>query len=1000
MEQVRGVVHHGLRGPTRSDVDPSNHRGGGSTAQSKHLLSPTCGRTKRIRHDQAVDANDQADDGDEQDEQDEQDAVMQEPVVQDDLDLDLGEVIAPSLPCDSWAVAYIYAYLLKFTDLYPCTTPNKKSLLPDIQSFEDALLSCSPPSTSCLRRNPKTGLVQSDHRPSSTIHRATWLPSEITQAEYEYDLRVAQAQVENVPPPPFPTTGPLSTEPYEIPSPPPSILLIEIMQRFYDIMGYFPEFYNPKDRKGWFAWCVRFINTRLSSGPLKGGIGWEVNLIRRVGVKIGREDEANFWRLKWEEKVHVIRHIIDYLLTYGKAIRREIKVAYENERDPKDNMYESSSDKKDDDDDDDDEEEEEEEDPNMTEPTIEDELEPINPLAFEPLGTTSTITIPQFGEKEQRGNEVLDVKGKESLMMVYALDSSARLFGLAFTLPRRRNEEDMKLDDRFNSTEHPFEWRTLTRSIDDYKTFINRVEEVETKDIEREKQGMEKSWLINAPLRPPMKMRISKTKTSTLGGMKKRKTRSTMGGDSRRTPQRTIRSTVLGKRSFNYFEVEQQEEETWTEGRRSLRSRVRRMVQQQQQDDSTDVSDDEDEPEPEPEPEPKPNPIVRKPLSQILKDRFPLVQKVQTLLDEVHTQRQEEEKFIQERLGFYDGIGRASSSKFKLESTNEIGPSSFSTTNFPLLPPRLPTPPPPPMISARSARLRVQEEKAQHDYYAQLNEQTQRQQLQHELAQREHQKKQEAKIKAQAMKVARMEEKKREEEERERIRRENERRDLEKRIRERRAEGEGGRRVSKRLSLQLGVDEERLRVLVEEDRKREEEVRRRKEEEAREKEIRAALAKEVEVKREATAPKGQVQGGEATTPIAEVPMTDGITRANGSTAPPRTEPVQPPTMNGVEAAVVGDLHMAGNVGIQTAEPSQTSAPIEQVKSVDPIVEAAPSPLLETPLAPSIEATTLPPPPETNGHASLPKSSTPPPPEMTMTDQEVTPSTTDKITTQS
>ncbi|KDE07855.1 hypothetical protein MVLG_01949 [Microbotryum lychnidis-dioicae p1A1 Lamole] len=65
-------------------------------------------------------------------------------------------------------------------------------------------------------------------------------------------------------------------------------------------------------------------------------------------------------------------------------------------------------------------------------------------------------------------------------------------------------------------------------------------------------------------------------------------------------------------------------------------------------------------------------------------------------------------------------------------------------------------------------------------------------------------------------------------------------------------------------------------------------------------------------------------------------MGDGTVPANGSTSPSPTEAVQPPTTNGVEAG-----------------PVDVSVPANEEST--PIVEAAPSPFLDTPVAPPIEA---------------------------------------------
>ena len=83
------------------------------------------------------------------------------------------------------------------------------------------------------------------------------------------------------------------------PAPDPSPLLVQIIETF---QANFPVDPDRHVRKDWVGWVVRWVNKRLLEEG-KGGLRWERNLMKKVGLKSGSEQEDRFWALAWEEKV-------------------------------------------------------------------------------------------------------------------------------------------------------------------------------------------------------------------------------------------------------------------------------------------------------------------------------------------------------------------------------------------------------------------------------------------------------------------------------------------------------------------------------------------------------------------------------------------------------------------------------------------------------------------------------------------------------------------------
>ncbi|KAK4052549.1 hypothetical protein OIO90_004317 [Microbotryomycetes sp. JL221] len=302
-------------------------------------------------------------------------------------------------PATHWEVAYVYAFLTRFTEWRTLDGP-----LPDVTVFEQELINSSPEQDSNLIKTIPPPRGSNNHYilpwqlPSNDIHFQLGLktcqtgqpgalvsggavgtyvgPSgeEGEEEGEEMDDEVLQQDQDELNLPPLPTTngfgssdvqsdmnnrettttttnetngdtvvqdeqhsttwstwswGKLTEQDLKEQGglPTKSLLLIEIIKSFERYL-YLPEFEQSHGRRDWFSWLVRFVNKRLNSFG-KGGFYWQHNLLKRVGVKSGSEREQEFWLLSWQDKIHLLRQMVDFQLTNVKPIRKIIDEAYD-----------------------------------------------------------------------------------------------------------------------------------------------------------------------------------------------------------------------------------------------------------------------------------------------------------------------------------------------------------------------------------------------------------------------------------------------------------------------------------------------------------------------------------------------------------------------------------------------------------------------------------------------------------------------------------------------
>ena len=104
-------------------------------------------------------------------------------------------------------------------------------------------------------------------------------------------------------------------------------LLIEILQKLVSLSpGSIPN--DRKNSQQWFPYLVRFVQTALGE-QFRRGLAWRKNWLRQEGVRIGTEDEGMWWRLEWEEKVHLMRVWCDWCLCYSADSRGRVEDGYD-----------------------------------------------------------------------------------------------------------------------------------------------------------------------------------------------------------------------------------------------------------------------------------------------------------------------------------------------------------------------------------------------------------------------------------------------------------------------------------------------------------------------------------------------------------------------------------------------------------------------------------------------------------------------------------------------
>ncbi|GAA5895220.1 hypothetical protein JCM6882_006618 [Rhodosporidiobolus microsporus] len=265
-------------------------------------------------------------------------------------------------PAGNWEVAYVYSFLHSFTDLID----PEEDAFPSVMAFEDALLSCSPAfdaefsaaalskpltslpgpsakdkanaassnsngkkSAAAATKNGKGGARAGS--PASSLSSldesddgADWVdPFEAHSAS----APVFRASVEPIdgfgPPRPVLADG----ETFDVP--PHSELVKNVMLELNGILSQLKELTDYHGKKTWFHFLINFVTQRLQSDAYFGGFRWRANLLRTRGLKPGQEDEKNFWMLRWEDKVHLMRQMIDFMLVGVPSIRDKIKDSYD-----------------------------------------------------------------------------------------------------------------------------------------------------------------------------------------------------------------------------------------------------------------------------------------------------------------------------------------------------------------------------------------------------------------------------------------------------------------------------------------------------------------------------------------------------------------------------------------------------------------------------------------------------------------------------------------------
>ncbi|GAA5904574.1 uncharacterized protein JCM6883_003831 [Sporobolomyces salmoneus] len=231
-------------------------------------------------------------------------------------------------PEGNWEVAYVYAFIDRFTDLRKV---EYGAPLKSVFDLERALLASSPPSRSQQRKaalaaaNKNNGADapgngngngQDQERPHSSA-------SSLSSLSDDEDTPTVQ---------PMPSNPSISSAPpvlaADTPIPPPSETLVAIIECFKQNLVGIPEMNDYHGRKTWLTWLINFVGKRLGE-KFFGGFRWETNLLRTRGLKPGQEEDKMFWYLRWEDKIHLFRQLVDFQLTNSTLIRERVQQGYD-----------------------------------------------------------------------------------------------------------------------------------------------------------------------------------------------------------------------------------------------------------------------------------------------------------------------------------------------------------------------------------------------------------------------------------------------------------------------------------------------------------------------------------------------------------------------------------------------------------------------------------------------------------------------------------------------
>ncbi|GAA5994655.1 uncharacterized protein JCM10292_002194 [Rhodotorula paludigena] len=240
-------------------------------------------------------------------------------------------------PAANWEVAYVWSFIERFTGLVDFDAQDP--VMPNVMSFEQALLDSSPPPPPA----PQRAATRKARKPLSAIsYRASLASngngkraaspasslSELTASEddshvEEHTAHVLAASAEYIDPKP-------PTLPKDAPVPPSSQLLRDIFDVFQANLKPIKELNDYHGKKTWFHFLINFVTNRFQSDLVThDGFRWETNLLRTRGLKPGQETEKNFWLLRWEDKIHLMRKMVDYQLLHCPSVRDLIKENYD-----------------------------------------------------------------------------------------------------------------------------------------------------------------------------------------------------------------------------------------------------------------------------------------------------------------------------------------------------------------------------------------------------------------------------------------------------------------------------------------------------------------------------------------------------------------------------------------------------------------------------------------------------------------------------------------------
>ncbi|GAA5971780.1 hypothetical protein JCM3765_003212 [Sporobolomyces pararoseus] len=313
-------------------------------------------------------------------------------------------------PEGNWEVAYVYAFIDRFTDLRKV---EYGSPLKSVFDLEQALIASSPPSkvqrkAALNAANKNNGIDTSngnsltsngngqnnnnnDHHHSSASSLSSLSDDEDTPAPPSQPMP-SNPHIPAIPP----------VLPADTPMPPPSDTLVAIIECFKANLAGCSEMNDYHGRKTWLTWLINFVGKRLQD-KFYGGFRWESNLLRTRGLKPGQEEDKMFWYLRWEDKIHLFRQMVDYQLSNSNLIREKVQQGYDlgHQR----NALRTQN---------------------------------VNPLIVEPLGTTLT--------KRQ----------------VFHIDETARLYSFSSVPAKSTNSVPPPLSN----------WATLNSSAAGYKAFL------------------------------------------------------------------------------------------------------------------------------------------------------------------------------------------------------------------------------------------------------------------------------------------------------------------------------------------------------------------------------------------------------------------------------------------------------------------------------------------------------------------------------------------------